>query len=195
MAYKVDKRLFEELAQKEPGQLVLPPFCTYNERDRSYGISAWGGKYIVLPDSAKIEMVEGKEKPHEYFFVFLVNYLLSTKQAKPFGEWLSVKDLSGGVTFFRGPHEVPTQMFTKKYHDDLVLLEKACEKLGGIKLDLADCSYKFDIIGAIQTAVLYWQGDEDFPAEAKILVDKSLADLPLDVVYALLCEVCMRLGN
>ncbi len=31
--------------------------------------------------------------------------------------------------------------------------------------------------------------------KATILVDKSIVDMPLDIVYALLCEVCYRLGH
>ncbi len=195
MADMVDKQLFEELAKRDPNELILPPFCNYNEADKCYNISVWGGQYEVYPDSAKVEMVQGAAKPHDYFYVFLINYLLLEKKGESIGEWISVKDLPGGVTFFRGPHEIPTHLITTLFGDDLPSLRGRCEELGGKVLDLADCSYAFEIIGAVKVAVLYWQGDEDFPAEGSILVDKSMADMPLDVVYALLCEACVRLGG
>ena len=195
MADMVDKRLFEELAKREPEELIDPLFCTYSEADECYCVTAWGEQYAVYPNSARIEMVRGSGKPHDYFYVFLVNYMLSKKSVTSVGEWISVKDLPGGVTFFRGPHEIPTQAVTQSYGNDLDLLKKRCEELGGTGLDLADCSYSFDIIGNMQIALLYWQGDEDFPAEAGVLIDKSIMDTPLDVVYALLCDACMRISR
>lgn len=195
MADMVDKQLFEELAKRDPKEVTNPHLCTYNEEDECYSVSAWEAKYSIYPNSAKIEMVQGDGEPHDYFYVFLINYLLSKKNTTPEGEWISVKDLPGGVTFFRGPHEIPTRVITQTYGNDMVLLKKRCEALGGTLLDLADCSYSFDIIGNVQVALLYWQGDEDFPAEAGVLIDKSIMDMPLDVVYALLCEVCVRVGR
>jgi hypothetical protein len=45
-------------------------------------------------------------------------------------------------------------------------------------------------------AVLYWAGDEDFPAEAKLLFDKTLPNhFALDIVYALASGICEQLGR
>jgi hypothetical protein len=44
--------------------------------------------------------------------------------------------------------------------------------------------------------VLYWEGDEQFGAEAKLLFDKSIsAHLALDVIYAMAVGICKRLGK
>jgi len=48
----------------------------------------------------------------------------------------------------------------------------------------------------IPVAALYCQGDDDFPAEAKILYDRSLIGaLALDVVYSLGVTICHRLAG
>jgi hypothetical protein len=66
----------------------------------------------------------------------------------------------------------------------------------GTSLDMADASFSFDITPAIPVAVLFWDGDEDFPAESKILFDKSIADLLApDIVLAMSFEVCSRIEN
>jgi hypothetical protein len=45
----------------------------------------------------------------------------------------------------------------------------------------------------IPVAIVYWLGDEDFPAEAKLLFDRSMINLmPLDILFALVVEVCDR---
>jgi hypothetical protein len=58
---------------------------------------------------------------------------------------------------------------------------------------MADVAYRFDIVPRIPVGVLYWQGDEDFPAEAKILYDQTItAHLASDIVYALAVGICER---
>ena len=43
---------------------------------------------------------------------------------------------------------------------------------------------------------IYWTGDDEFPAEAKILYDKSItAHLASDISYALGVGICERLGR
>jgi len=45
-------------------------------------------------------------------------------------------------------------------------------------------------------AVLFWQGDEEFPTEAKLLYDATIGrHLALDIVYALAVGVCEQLGR
>lgn len=195
MVDMVDNQLYEELGKRKPEEVITPPFCNHNKLDGCYTIKAWGDDFAVYPDTARMEVVKGNTEPHDYFYVFLINYLLSEKKTTPAGEWLSVKDLPGGVTFFRGPHEVPTRKIVDFCGDDLTVLRKRCEELGGVPLEMTDCSYCFDIVGSIQVALLYWQGDVDFPAEASILVDKSIMDMQLDIIYALLCEVCDRFSR
>ena len=196
MSDPVDKQLFAELCTKSHHEVIFPPFCDYDQQDKSYSVKAWGGEYLVYPERGEVRPGKDTAEPHEYFYVFLVNYLLSPKRAEAALEWLSVKDLVGGVTFFRGPHEIPTGVITRTFDNDIEALREKCQVLGGTPLAMADCAFCFEVIGSVRVALLYWLGDEDFPPEAKLLVDKTVADtLKLDVVYGLLCDACIRIGK
>lgn len=195
MSEPVDKRLFKELSLRAPGEVALSSHCEYDPADKCYRVKAWRGEYLVFPHTAEIRASSGTPEAHNYFYVFLVNYLLSNKIAEPTGEWISVNDLVGGVTFFRGPHEIPTALITKAFKNDIEALQKRCVELGGTPLDMADVSFSFEVIGSLRMALLYWVGDEDFPPEAKLLLDETVADtLKLDVVYGLLCDACDRIA-
>jgi hypothetical protein len=196
MADMVDKQLFAELAGRRVEDVVMAPFCGYNEQEGRYEITAWNSRFAVYPESRVVKALDGAPEPHDYFYVFLVNYLLSSKKAEPTAQWISEKDLVGGVTFFRGPHAIPTELITKTFGNDIQALERKCASLHGMRLEMADCSFGFHIVGSVKVALLYWQGDEDFPAEAKLLIDSSIADsLRLDVVFGLLCDVCVRIAR
>jgi hypothetical protein len=196
MADMVDRRLFAELEKRNIEDVILSGYCDYSAEEQCYRVRAWNGSYAVYPGQKKIAPLKDTVEPHGYFYVFLVNYLLAEKKEKPDGKWLSEKDLVGGVTFFRGPHKIPTELISEVFGNDLESLQHKCLQLGGIPLDMADCSFSFDIIGSIKIALLYWQGDEDFPAEAKLLIDSSVSDsLRLDVVFGLLCDACVRIAK
>lgn len=196
MAEMVDDRLFAELARRKTEEVILPGFCEYDENRACYTVKAWNGSYAVCPQQAMVKGLDDTPEPHGFFNVFLVNYLLSGKKEVPTGRWISEKDLTGGATFFRGPHKIPTESITATFRNDLSLLQAKCLQLGGSALDLADCSFSFDVIGSVRIALLYWLGDEDFPAEARLLLDQSVAaTLSLDVVYGLLCDSCLRISG
>lgn len=196
MAGMVDSRLFAELAERKKKNVIQPGWCEYSEAEHGYMIKAWGGNYVARPAREEITALPGTTTPHEYFCVFLVNYLLSEKPSEPFGEWISEKDLTGGATFFRGPHAIPTHLISKAFGNDPAALQKKSLSLNGQPIELADIAFAFDVIGAVKVALLYWLGDEDFPAEAKLLIDRSVAGtLQLDVVFALLCDTCYRISQ
>ncbi|WP_459945162.1 DUF3786 domain-containing protein [Desulfocastanea catecholica] len=98
--------------------------------------------------------------------------------------------------YFRGPHLIPTKLISERFANDMVGFEKCCRDLGGVPLKLADAAFRFIVTPDIPVAVLLWQGDEDFPAEAGILYDRSMRTfLPLDILFALAVAICFRIGN
>jgi len=195
MADGVDKKLFDELSSRDPDKIATPPFCRYDEIERCYCLTLWQNEYRVYPEQARI-LPQGKKGEYDFFYVFLVNYLLSEKNDTPTGVWISEKDLPGGTTFFRGPHAIPTQTICSAFANDQELLKRKCEDLGGEPLQMGDFAYSFRIIGSVSVALVFWLGDDEFPAEAKLLFDSSIAEIyQLDTVYALLCDVCKRIAQ
>ena len=61
---------------------------------------------------------------------------------------------------------------------------------------MADAAYRFEITPRIPVAVLYWNGDDDLPAESKLLYDQTITEhLASDIVWALAVGICERLGG
>jgi hypothetical protein len=197
MTTPIDHQYFQELANAQPAQISRNGRCRFDHESCTYSLEIWGEGYIVDCAGKKIERTgAGQPKPHEYFYLFVIYYLLSTQDIQVKGEWISEKDVPGGTTFFRGPHLIPTDLISGRFGNDLEGFKKCCTELGGISLKLADAAFRFDITPEIPVAVLFWQGDEDFPAEAGILYDRSVTTLlPLDILFALAVGICFRIGK
>lgn len=197
MTELIDKTYFRELAGQDPLDVCRRALCEYDDTDRCYAVTVWGKQCNIYPVQARIAYVaDGRASFHPYLDLFIIHYLLRAKEIEPAQEWISEKDIPGGVTFFRGPHEIPTNVITDRFGNDIDSFKKACEQLMGTPLGLADAAFAFTITPRVPVAILYWAGDDEFPAESRLLYDRTLAEqYALDVMYALAVGICERVGR
>ncbi len=57
--------------------------------------------------------------------------------------------------------------------DGLGRLRTAAAAAGGLPLDLADAAFAFQAFPRVALAVLLWEGDDEFPAEARVVFDAA----------------------
>ena len=197
MTDSIDRIHFQELSQRDPIDVCRRALCEYDDTNEFYILSAWGEEYRIFPNQLKINcMAKNSKSIHDYFYLFMIHYLLQSKETELSNEWISEKDLPGGTTFFRGPHEIPTDLISLRFNNDINEFKERCEQLHGLPLNMADAAYSFRITPRIPVAVLYWIGDDDFPAESKILYDRTITEhVASDIIYALAVGVCERLGE
>jgi len=188
---------FNDLAACDPQDVCRRSGSRFDEKSGRYQLTVWGEDYAIDPGRCQIDCLSvGAQPPHDYFYLFMVNYLLSAQAMEIAGEWISEKDLPGGPAFFRGPHAIPTGAIADCLEADRRLFGERCRQRGGTEMEMADAAYGFTIAPRIPLAVLCWEGDEDFPAEAKILYDKTIVHhLALDAVFALAVGICHTLGQ
>ena len=61
---------------------------------------------------------------------------------------------------------------------------------------MADQAYSFRIAPRTPVAVLLWEGDNEFPAESKLLFDRTIVEhLALDIIFGLTVEICTRVSD
>jgi hypothetical protein len=197
MEYNLDDVHYEALAKLAPQEVCERVGCIYDEDLEAYRLHVWGEDFLIFYKEMRIQPSNEDRKYDHCFFVFLINYLQMAKGVSLEKEWISEKDLPGGVTFFRGPHLLPTAKISDYFENDLESFKERCLSLGGSPVDnMGDAAYEFSITSSIPLLVIYWLGDEDFTAEARILFDGSMREyLPLDIVYALASELCWRIGH
>ncbi len=193
----IDKTIFSDLEKCDPEDVVKRTGCRFDKTGKKYFVKVWDHEYCVDLNALKVRPLgSGHKTYHEFLYLFILYYLMEAKGINPSGVWVSEKDIPGGSAFFRGPHTIPGNMITERFGNDLTSFKKRCIKLKGVRLDMADAAFKFHITPAIPAAVLYYFADEDFPCEAKLLFDYTIAShLPLDIIYALAVEICNIVGQ
>jgi hypothetical protein len=123
-----------------------------------------------------------------------VLYLINVDDIYPIGrDIVGVKDLKEGH-FFQGPHALRTDPLLKRYGSDLKGFRQAAEYLGGESMDMADAAYKLSPFPRINLYFLLWQGDEEFPPQATVLLDRPIERvLAADAIWALINRVTAAL--
>ncbi|MFO7665743.1 MAG: DUF3786 domain-containing protein [Desulfobacterales bacterium] len=197
MTYSIDISYFKELAAKNPEDICRIALCDYNKQDKAYILSVWGEDYGIYPDACKIACLRnGKTDINALFGLFIIYYLLKSKEIKVSGDWISEKDIPGGATFFRGPHEIPTQLIEQRYASNIQGFKDICKQLSGNRINMADAAYSFQITPRIPAAVLFWNGDDEFQPQSKILFDKTITEhLTPDIIFCLAVEICQRISG
>ena len=197
MTRVIDSCHFQDLAQKDPEDVCRRALCRYDDNTGCYTLSVWGEDYGIYPaESRIIRPGDDKSDINTLLGLFMVHYLLTAKEIPIGKEWISEKDIPGGTTFFRGPHEIPAYLIEKQYGNNVGGFCDACEQLGGMPLHMADRAYSFRIAPRIPVAILLWKGDDEFPAESKMLFDRTIIEhLALDVVFSLAVEICTRVAD
>lgn len=189
----IDPGHFKALAEMAPSDVCRRTGAQFNE-DGTYSLNIWGRKCIINPHEGEVSFSPGTL--HEYFSLFAIHYLLTGQDEQVQNEWISEKDMPGGATFFRGPHEITSSLITAAVDNSVDKFGELCKNHGGTPLEMADAAYVLQITDRIPVAVLFWEGDDEFPAESKLLFDKSLTrHFALDIVFALAIGICEELGG
>lgn len=107
-----------------------------------------------------------------------IYHLLQYTKDQPLitGVWVPNTALEGAGSHNRNLPDPLLTPFAAKFSGKGNLLEEACKKLGGAKLSKGDISYQFTAFPQIQLQLIFWDADEDFPAQVQILVDKQVTD-------------------
>jgi hypothetical protein len=197
MAELIAPVYYQNLAGLEPAKVCKRALCEYDPVKACYILEVWGDLFEICPQQFSVARLCQRHQPlHAWFDLFAVHYLLGASESPLAGQWVSEKELAGGAAFFRGPHRIPADWITNRFKDDSKAFAGLCSQYAGQPLDMADAAFAFQIAPRIPAAVLYWEGDEQFGAEAKLLFDKSIsAHLALDVIYAMAVGICKRLGK
>jgi hypothetical protein len=186
---KLWKALGEQPAEEVSRRSLSPA------RDGGFELAFLDRAYLVHPPSRRIagprqdRLLEDPE-----FELLALTYLAQAQELPLDGQWISEKDLPGGSTFFRGPHALPVQPLLGRFGGDLEAFRRAGQALGGQGLQFGDAAFHFLALPRIPTACVLWRLDEEFPARATMMFDRTLSrQLPLDVVLALVHCLGVRL--
>jgi len=143
-----------------PGGIIVPFF---------------GAPHLVTHPAGEVlrQQEDGARPAHPSVTIVLIHYLLHADGARPAGEWLAFRDLPDALFYAQAFAGHAESALAGKFGRDLAGFQQSSVALGGLPLDLADAAYSFAALPRLPLAVLLWEGDDEFPGQARILFDAN----------------------
>lgn len=145
---------------------------------------------LIFVDPENRCLLDGDRRPdpalrRSLLELVVLVYLLSASESAEREEVVSARDLPAGH-FFRGPHALPTGRLAERFGLDPAGFQRAGRALGGSSAEMGDVAFQLTPLPRVPLYFLLWEGDEEFPAEASILFDRSISDhLSPDAIWGL----------
>lgn len=92
------------------------------------------------------------------------------------GKWAPSHAIDGVVSRNPAAADPLLAPFARKYTGQTEKLHAACQAAGGVKLETGDAAYEFEVFPTVHLRLVFWDADEDFPAQVQILADQCVTD-------------------
>lgn len=158
----------QQLLEKLPEIKTEADYLSLKLYGRKFGIHTQTGEIVTLEDC----------KPAAIISQLNIYTLLgfASPQASLTDKWVPFRELSGASPFTMAFEKHVLEPFALTFSEQTEKLAKACEALGGVNLSHADVGYRINAFDCMPIKFLFWDGDDEFPAQANILYDNSATD-------------------
>lgn len=176
----------EDLARRfnletDEGALYITFFCERFRLDRRTGM---------------ITSIDDPEKRLRFNTLMSIYHLFyySKPEAKINGTFIPFRQVKGASPFDPAFQRTVLKPLAETFSGHQDLLEQACRQLEGRPIRQGDVGYVINAFDPIPLTVIFWDGDEEFSAQANILFDADITDfLHEETVVCLASEFADRL--
>jgi len=185
-----------ELALYAPDELVRRGGLSF--REGGLDLSLLGTPYrIDLPDLVA-HFVDGTICPEELQILFL-DYLVRGDGSPITGQWIGFQELPDGMFYRRAFQGYSGDQLIRDFAGNIGSFRAAATDLNGTVFEMGDAAFAFEALPRVLLAVVWWAGDDEFPANATVLFDSASSRyLPTDglaIVGRMLCRKLAKLAG
>ena len=167
-------------------------------RNDSLELSLLGKPYRIETPSMVIYSDDGTICPEELQILFL-DYLVRGDGSPATGRWIGFQELPDGMFYRHAFQSYSGDQLIRDFAGDISAFREAARDLDGILFEMGDAAFSFDVLPRVSLAVVWWAGDDEFPASATVLFDSAASRyLPTDglaIVGRMLCHKLAKLAG
>ena len=109
--------------------------------------------------------------------VLILHYMSASEIPTPSGHWISYREIPGAAFYFGAFIKRAVDPLKKVFGQNLSGFSRTAEILRARVIEGGDAAYEFIVLPAVPLQLILWTGDEEFPAEANILFDRSIGQI------------------
>lgn len=168
------------LRSVKPGKLMLRSGCERDEQG-NFRLTFFWQEYVVSGDDFTVRRAETGEEPPSFIQSLILTYLATADGTTPSSRWVGFRELPDGLFYAQAFQGYSGNRLVRGLEGSVEAFQRACERMGGEPLEIGDAGYIFTVLPRVHLAVVYWEGDEDFPSQARVLFEDTAASyMPTD---------------
>jgi len=178
----------QQLMEKLPEIKTEADTLTLKLFGRKFGIYTQTGRIVTLEDFQPADIISQLNIYTLFGF--------ASPQAHFKDKWVPFRELSGASPFTMAFEKHVLDPFAQTFSGQIEKLSKACKALGGVNLSHSDAGCLINAFDCIPIKFLFWDGDDEFPAQANILYDDSATDfIHVESTVSIAIEGIQRLAE
>jgi hypothetical protein len=193
-AYAVSRDIaFEKLRRADLADVALKSGAVQVGADvvrlpflnREYLVDRLQGRVIQHTDTEPAPIAEQ---------LLILHYLVTASGAPPRSEWIAFKEIPDGRLYDSTFYKRTVKLLLKKFGDAPAKLAAAASKIGGIPVKMGDAAVTVQALPKVAVTWVLWRGDDEFPAEGSVLLDRGIPEyLPTEDIVVLCQTIALKL--
>jgi len=182
-----------KLRSVKPGKLVLRCGCERDE-DGNFRLSFFWQEYVISAGDFAVRRADTGEEPSSFTQSLILTYLATADGTTPSSRWIGFRELADGMFYVQAFQGYTGGRLVRELRGGVKAFRRAAETLGGEPLEIGDAGYTFTVLPRVHLGLVYWEGDEEFLSQARVLFEDTAAHyLPTDGLAILGSQLVGRL--
>jgi len=160
-----------QLRTLERAAIVERSGCTLDANGH-YRLDFMGRAYTI-DQAFTVRRADPGDETAAFIQSLILTYLATADGTPPFEHWISFHELPDGTFYEQAFRSYSGEELVRGLRGDLAAFRRAARQLRGTPIGLGDAGFAFRVLPRLQLASVLYAGDEDFPAQARVLFEAT----------------------
>ncbi|MBE9472326.1 MAG: DUF3786 domain-containing protein [Chloroflexi bacterium] len=162
------------LRRLKPGKLAMYSGCE-EDADGNFRLTFFWQEYVISGDDFTVRRADTGDEPSSFTQSLILTYLATADGTTPSSRWVGFRELPDGVFYVQAFQGYTGGRLVRELGDGIETFRRAAGALGGEPLEIGDAGYVFTVLPRVHLGLVYWEGDEEFPSQARVLFEDTAA--------------------
>ena len=168
------------LRRLKPGKLVLRSGCE-QDAGGNFRLAFFWREYVIAAGDFTVRRADTGEEQSSFIQSLILTYLTTADGTTPSSRWVGFRELPDGMFYVQAFQGYTGGRLVRELGGGIEVFRRAAEALGGEPLEIGDAGYVFTVLPRVRLGLVYWDGDEEFPSQARVLFEDTSAHyMPTD---------------
>jgi hypothetical protein len=184
--YIAARALARERLAAEPYDMLLKRSGFEPEEGRAFRVPFLNRIFrLSYPDFAFRDVAApGKDVPIQEQ-ILILHYFQADLPEQPLGDWVAYREIPGAAFYYAAFLKRAVEPLKKAFGQNISEFRRAAVRMSGVAVEFGDAGFDFRVFPKVPVRLILHAGDDEFPAEATILFDRSIERMlsPEDIAW------------